>query len=83
MLLTSTDSRELSLDANSGEPSQEIKVDNESIFAAEQILKQRVMNGKKQYLVKWVGYPIKEATWEPEENILDKRLIDAFKQPRV
>ena len=28
-----------------------------------------------QYLVKWKGWSPKYSTWEPEENILDPRLI--------
>ena len=25
--------------------------------------------GKEEFLVKWVGYPLSEATWEPFENL--------------
>ena len=25
--------------------------------------------GKEEFLVKWVGYPLNEATWEPFENL--------------
>ena len=31
-----------------------------------------------EYLVKWKGWGPKYSTWEPEENILDGRLIEAF-----
>ena len=31
-----------------------------------------------EYLVKWKGWGPKYSTWEPEENILDGRLIDQF-----
>ena len=31
--------------------------DNQSIFAAERILKKRRRKGKMQYKVKWLGYP--------------------------
>ena len=33
-----------------------------------------------EYLVKWQGWGPKYSTWEPEENILDARLIDQFNE---
>ncbi|XP_061594615.1 chromobox protein homolog 6a [Cololabis saira] len=50
------------------------------IFAAESILKRRVRKGRIEYLVKWKGWAMKHSTWEPEENILDDRLIMGFEQ---
>ncbi|XP_072319569.1 chromobox protein homolog 6a [Eucyclogobius newberryi] len=50
------------------------------IFAAEAILKRRVRKGRLEYLVKWKGWAMKHSTWEPEENILDDRLILGFEQ---
>ena len=48
------------------------------VYAAEKILKARKQCGRHQYLVKWANFPISESTWEPEENILDKRLLENF-----
>ena len=56
----------------------QVVIDNQSIFAAERILKKRNRRGIMQYKVKWLGYPEDQSTWEPEENILDKRLIEHF-----
>ena len=56
----------------------QVVIDNQSIFAAERILKKRKRKGKLQYKVKWLGYPEDQSTWEPEENILDKSLIEHF-----
>ena len=55
----------------------QVIIDNQSFFAAEGILKKRRREGKMQYKVKWLGYP-DQSTWEPEDNILDKRLIEQF-----
>ncbi|CAL8123815.1 unnamed protein product [Orchesella dallaii] len=50
------------------------------VFAAERIQKKRVRKGRVEYLVKWKGWSMRHSTWEPEENILDQRLIDAFER---
>ena len=59
---------------------EQVTIDNKTIFNAEKILKCRKRKGKNQYLVKWLGYPRSQSTWEPEENILDKRLIKNFEK---
>lgn len=48
------------------------------VYHAEKIIKSRRRNGKVQYLVKWANYPSSENTWEPEENIMDSRLLEDF-----
>ncbi|XP_018938849.1 chromobox protein homolog 6a isoform X2 [Cyprinus carpio] len=58
----------------------ELSAEGERVFAAEAILKSRVRKGRIEYLVKWKGWALKHSTWEPEENILDDRLITAFEQ---
>ena len=55
-------------------------IDNQTVFAAERILKRRKKNGQVQYKVKWLNYPMSQSTWEPEENSLDRRLIEDFKR---
>jgi len=64
------------------QPAQ-VVVDNKSIFRAEKILKRRKRKGKIQYYVKWLGYPEEQSTWEPEENIYDKSLVEMFEQSRT
>ena len=56
----------------------QVVIDNQSIFAAERILKKRKRRGNMQYKVKWLGYPEDQSTWESEENILNKRFIEHF-----
>merc|ERR1712055_680828 len=50
----------------------------EMVFAAERLTKKRLKAGRKEYLVKWKGWSPRYSTWEPEENILDPRLIQQF-----
>lgn len=52
----------------------------DQVFAAEAITKKRFRKGKTEYLVKWKGWSPRFSTWEPEENILDPRLIQQFVQ---
>ncbi|XP_023189031.1 chromobox protein homolog 6 isoform X2 [Xiphophorus maculatus] len=58
----------------------ELSAAGDRIFAAEAILKRRVRKGRLEYLVKWKGWAMKHSTWEPEENILDDRLLLGFEQ---
>lgn len=47
--------------------------DDENEWEVERILNVRIRGRqkKKQYLVKWVGYPLHDATWEPESNLVN------------
>lgn len=58
----------------------ELSAVGERVFAAESIIKRRIRKGRIEYLVKWKGWSPKYSTWEPEENILDSRLLAAFEQ---
>ena len=57
-------------------------IDDESILQADWILKSRRKKGKMEYLVQWHNFPRNQATWEPEQNILDKHLIVNFNKSR-
>jgi hypothetical protein len=38
-------------------------------YEVEKILSHRTHRRQKQYLIKWLGYPLHDATWEPMRNI--------------
>lgn len=56
---------------------------DDQVFAAEAITKKRLRKGRNEYLVKWKGWSPKYNTWEPEENILDPRLIQQYERKVV
>jgi glycosylphosphatidylinositol phospholipase D len=47
-------------------PADVITNDGEEKWEVEKILKKRKYRNRIQYLVMWKGYPLHEATWEPE-----------------
>ena len=51
---------------------------NDNIYIVENLLKKRSRRGKTEYLVKWVGWSEQHNSWEPRNNILDKKLIEEF-----
>ncbi|XP_026132520.1 chromobox protein homolog 7 isoform X2 [Carassius auratus] len=58
----------------------ELSAIGEQVFAVESIIKKRFRKGHVEYLLKWKGWPPKYSTWEPEEHILDPRLVLAFEE---
>ncbi len=50
-------------------------------YEVEKIMDKRYKNGKIEYLIKWVGYPITECTWEPLCNLTNiKPMIKEFEE---
>jgi Chromo (CHRromatin Organisation MOdifier) domain len=43
--------------------------EGEEVYQVEQILKHRKYGQGHEYLIKQVGYPITEASWEPKSNL--------------
>lgn len=53
---------------------------DDRVYAAERIIMKRVRKGVVEYRVKWKGWNQRYNTWEPEVNILDRRLIEIYEQ---
>ncbi|XP_038069449.1 polycomb group protein Pc-like [Patiria miniata] len=53
------------------------------VYIVEAIKGKRRRKGISEYLVKWKGWSNKHNTWEPEDNILDKRLLDTYATRRT
>ncbi|XP_022101852.1 uncharacterized protein LOC110985256 isoform X2 [Acanthaster planci] len=52
------------------------------VYIVEALKGKRKRKGKAEYLVKWKGWSNKHNTWEPEDNILDKRLLEIYSTRR-
>jgi len=54
------------------------KGDGEKFFI-EKVIKMCVnKKGKEEFLVKWVGYPVSQATWEQFEHLLDEEACECL-----
>ena len=47
----------------------DIKRASDGEYYVEKVIKMRVKEGREEFLVKWIDYPLSEATWEPFENL--------------
>ncbi len=47
----------------------DIKRGSDGEYYVEKIIKMGVKEGREEFLVKWIDYPLSEATWEPFENL--------------
>ena len=58
--------------------------DNSEKYEVETILDKRTFKGKTQYLVKWIGYPLHDATWEPVNHLKNANLkVKEFERTRM
>lgn len=48
---------------------EELQEVNESVHRIEKVIKSRVVNGKREYLVKWLGYDSTHNSWIPSEDL--------------
>jgi len=55
-----------------------IIINDEVEYEVEEILDKRKHYGKIQYLIKWKGYPLSEASWEPKENLNCDEILRNF-----
>ena len=53
-------------------------------YEVEKIIDKRVINGKLEYKIKWVGYPMSQCTWEPIRNLANiKPMIKEYENNEI
>jgi hypothetical protein len=64
-------------------PPAPITIDDAPEYEVERILDHRTRRRHLEYLVKWVGYPEYDASWEPETNLNNaKESVEAYRASR-
>ena len=65
--------------SNPEQEDEEDSDEDESFYEVEKILDKRQIGKRFQYLVKWVGFPADQATWEPPTNLQNvKNMVKEF-----
>jgi len=62
------------------DPVPAVEDEEEEEFVVEKIIDSRVKGGKKEYFLKWKGFPDSENTWEPHDNLDCPELIAAYEE---
>jgi hypothetical protein len=63
---------------SSSQPSPEL-IDGEEEFEVEEITGERTFRRKKQYLVKWLGYPVSDNSWVDARDLNAPRLLEEYR----
>ncbi|KAI5149503.1 hypothetical protein ENBRE01_0946 [Enteropsectra breve] len=58
------------------------EISDEDVYDIEEIIKDRMHNGKKQYFIKWQGYPHSSNTWEDSDNVFDEELKKEYEEKK-
>ena len=60
-------------------PPPPVLINQEEEYEVEQVLDKKLVHHQLWYLIKWKGYPLHDATWEPLSNLENaKESIDSF-----
>ena len=68
------------LDEFKGRKRRKMPAIREDVYEVEELLKNRVVRGKEQYLVKWKGFSLGHSSWEPVSNLRCPRLLQHYRE---
>jgi len=60
-----------------------VLVDGEPEYTIQEIVRDRKRGRGTEYMVQWKGWPIEEATWEPEETVGETEALDVYLQKKA
>ena len=65
---------------NNTDPPTLVDENGEKLYAVEKILDRRKAGRSYQYLIKWIGYPHEDDSWEPKSGIIGPGAIKLVKE---
>jgi hypothetical protein len=68
--------------ANYPQPAPEL-IDGEEEYQVEEIIDERISRRKKQYLIKWVGYPVSENSWVNAKDLHADELLAEYHRSKM
>jgi len=53
------------------------------VYLVEKIVGHKLKGDTYLYKVKWVGFPLEEATYEPAENFVDRTILAKYQKYKI
>ena len=67
---------------NYAQPPPEL-IDGEEEYQVEEIIDERIFRRKKQYLIKWLGYPVSENSWIDARDLHADELLEDYRLSKL
>jgi hypothetical protein len=67
---------------NYAQPPPEL-IDGEEEYQVEEIIDERIFRQKKQYLIKWLGYPVSENSWIDARGLHADELLEDYRLSKL
>jgi hypothetical protein len=67
---------------NYAQPPPEL-IDGEEEYQVEEIIDERTFRRKKQYLIKWLGYPVSENSWIDARDLHADELLEDYRLSKL
>jgi hypothetical protein len=58
-------------------------IEGEEEYQVEEIIDERIFRRKKQYLIKWLGYPVSENSWIDARDLHADELLEEYRLSKL